>query len=433
MKPNVSPLIIPLMRQMVDDDVIFCYECYNHVCPFCEGKLNANGRYLISINKCIDVEKQQYICKKGNKSLITDIDFVDKNYCYMEEIYLKGLNISLIDYMSLEKMSEIIGDFYGHAPARQTILNNINKNYKEFITKEEKKIEKELKKANIKPSGVYHYDEQYLFVSKDLYLRLIILDNKTKMIIAEELVHNNKFNKKFVKKFIHNNLKNLPLKGIITDGVNYYPEIIDELGVEHQLCNFHKMQNLMNLVYKTLNRKKLKIKKLKEKTLKNEKKIDKTKNEQKTVKKGKIPKADKKRQQTHKKIKKLQKTIKNNKKEIKQLKKEIKYIEKNINKIKLILNSKTTKTSKKRFKKLEDTINELPHPIATFIKKLSKNFERSINHIKNKFLPNTNNLLECYIGITLPRYLKKRYKTPQGIKKRLKLSKIRWIKRNVLP
>ncbi|WP_169805401.1 hypothetical protein [Methanobrevibacter cuticularis] len=235
LKPNMSPLIVPLMIQMMDDDVIFCYERYNKICPLCEGKLNANGRYPISINKCIDVEKQQYFCKECKESFITNIDLVDKNSCYMKEISLQGLNLGSIDYISLEKMSEIIEQFYGHAPAKQTILNHIDNNYEEFITKEEEKIEKELKKANIKPSGVYHYDEQYIFISKELYLRLIILDNKTKMIIAEELVHNNKFNKKFVKKFIHTNLNNLPLKGIITDGVNYYPEIIDELGVEHQL------------------------------------------------------------------------------------------------------------------------------------------------------------------------------------------------------
>ena len=103
------------------------------------------------------------------------------------------------------------------------------------------------------------YDEQYLFIGTILYLRLIILDNKTKMIIAEDLVSGEEFSKELVKKFINSNLENLPLKGIVTDGINYYQEIIDELGVPHQRCNFHTMQNLMNLIYKILNQKKLKI------------------------------------------------------------------------------------------------------------------------------------------------------------------------------
>ncbi|WP_157082400.1 hypothetical protein [Methanobrevibacter cuticularis] len=102
LKPNMSPLIVHLMRQMMDDDVIFCYERYNKIYPFCEGKLNANG-HPISINKCIDIKKQQYLCKKCNENFITDIDLVDKNSCYMKEISLQGLNIGLIDYMSLKK------------------------------------------------------------------------------------------------------------------------------------------------------------------------------------------------------------------------------------------------------------------------------------------------------------------------------------------
>jgi len=433
LKPNMSPLIIPLMMQMMEDDVIFCYERYDKICPFCGGDLSANGHFGVSVNKCIDVEKQQYLCKDCNASLVVQPEHIDKCCCYMKETALQGLNIGLIDYISLEKMSEIIELIYGHAPARQTILNHIDNNSEEFFEKEEKKIQEELEKAGIEPSGVYHYDEQYLFVSTELYLRLSILDNKTKMIIAEELVSSKEFNKKFVKKFITSNLDDLPLKGIVTDGVNYYQEIIDELGVPHQLCNFHKMQNLMSLVYKILNRKKLKIEKLKEKIEKNKENINKTRIKQGQVKKGRIQKTDKERQKTHQKIKNLEKSTRQSKNKIKELKKEIKEIKQNIDKIKLILNSKTVKTAKKRFKKLKDEIDELPEQIAVFIKRLSKTFERTINHIKNKFLPNTNNLLECYIGITLPKYLKRKYRTLEGLKKRLRSSRIRWIKRNVLP
>ena len=50
-------------------------------------------------------------------------------------------------------------------------------------------------------------------------------------------------------------------------------------------------------------------------------------------------------------------------------------------------------------------------------KDFPKTFERSINHIKNKFLPDINNFLECYIGVTIPRCLKKIYKTLKGLKR----------------
>jgi len=433
LKPNMSSLIIPLMKQSMDDDVIFCYELYDKVCPFCGGELNANGHYEVSVNKCINVKKQQYLCKDCNESLVVEPEHIEKNCCYMKETTVQGLNIGLVDHLSYEKMSEIIEQMHGHAPTRQTVLNHVEKNEEEFLEKEEKKLKKALKKAEIKPSGVYNYDEQYLFINGKLYIRLTILDNKTKMIIASDLIPSIEFNKDFVERFLKNSFESLPLEGIVTDGVNYYQEIIDNFGVEHQLCNFHKMKNLMDLVYKILNQKKLQIEKKKEKIEKNEEKISKIKIKQGPVKNGRILSTDVKRQKFHKKIKDLEKSTRKAKAEIRELKKEIKEIEKNINKIKLIFNSKTVKTATQRFKRLEGMIDELPEQIGVFIKRLSKTFERSINHIKNDFLPNTNNLLECYFGVTLPGHFKRKFRTLKGIKRRLRLSNIRWIKRNVLP
>ena len=57
----------------MDDDVIFCYERQDRECPSCNGELNANGRYKVSINKYIDVEKQQYICKDCDESNVINL------------------------------------------------------------------------------------------------------------------------------------------------------------------------------------------------------------------------------------------------------------------------------------------------------------------------------------------------------------------------
>jgi hypothetical protein len=145
------------------------------------------------------------------------------------------------------------------------------------------------------------------------------LDNKTKLLVADTLINSCDFNKKAVENFIHSNLDGLPLKGIITDGANYYPEIIDNLGVPHQQCTFHKMQNLMNLIYKIINRNKLKIQKRKEKIEKLEKKIHKLEKNKGSVKKGRINKNDKNRIKIHEKIKKLKKEVKELKNEIKKV------------------------------------------------------------------------------------------------------------------
>ncbi|GAA5818374.1 MAG: conserved hypothetical protein [Methanobrevibacter sp. CfCl-M3] len=285
---------------------------------------------------------------------------------------------------------------------------------------------------NISPSGVYNYDEQYLFSNRDLYLRLVILDANTKMIIANDLVNSDDFNKEYVRNFLNNSLKDLPLKGMVTDGANYYPEIIDDLGVPHQICVFHKMQNLMDLHYKIINKNKLKIKRKEEKIEKLENQIKDIKTKQGTVSQGRIPKNNHKRIKTHEKIKNKQKEIKILNSEIKDCKKENKILKDDEKKISRIFKSKTIKTAKKRFNEFKENIDNLLEPTKLFIKRLEKTFERTTKHIVHKFLPNTNNIIECYFGVTLPKLGKRKYRTIEGLKRRLKLSDIRWIEKNVL-
>jgi hypothetical protein len=94
--------------------------------------------------------------------------------------------------------------------------------------------------------------------------------------------------------------------------------------------------------------------------------------------------------------------------------------------------SKASKTAQKRFNQLFDNLKDLPDEIELFIKRLSKNFQRSINHTRYKFLPSTNNLIELFYRTTLPQQLKRKYRTIKGLQTRLRLSKIRWTERNVL-
>lgn len=48
--------------------------------------------------------------------------------------------------------------------------------------------QEQIKKFNIRPSGIYCYDEQYVFVDKILYMRMTIIDAVTKLIIGERIV-----------------------------------------------------------------------------------------------------------------------------------------------------------------------------------------------------------------------------------------------------
>jgi transposase-like protein len=117
--------------------------------------------------------------------------------------------------------------------------------------------------------------------------------------------------------------------------------------------------------------------------------------------------------------------------ELKEKKAEFKDLEKYIERISNIFKCEDAKNAKKRFKMFLNSIQTLPKTIASFIKRLSKYFEKAINHITHDFLPNTNNLLERFYRFSLPKPMKKRYKTDKELELQIELQKIRWTKRNV--
>ena len=149
-------------------------------------------------------------------------------------------------------------------------------------------------------------------------------------------------------------------------------------------------------------------------------------------KKGRISKNDRKRQKYSNRIKKLNKENRSLRAEISENKLKIKELKKYTDQISLMFRSKTKKTAMNRFQKLRDKIEKLPKEIASFIKKLSQDIDSTLNHIENDCIPNTNNKLEGFYKITLPRYLKKTFRTDEGLDIRLRLNRIRWTERNVL-
>ena len=94
--------------------------------------------------------------------------------------------------------------------------------------------------------------------------------------------------------------------------------------------------------------------------------------------------------------------------------------------------SKSKETAMKRFQRLNDNIKEKPKEISLFLKKLAKDIDITLNHIINKNIPNTYNKLEGYYKITLPRYLKRKFRTDKGLNIKLRLNRIIWAERNVL-
>jgi chromosome segregation ATPase len=260
---------------------------------------------------------------------------------------------------------------------------------------------------------------------------MTIIDAANNLIINEIVVDSEDFDKYTIKKFLNGSLKDLKLKAIVTDGLQLYTSIIEALGAIQQKCVFHKMQTLMKNVSKTLRRLSRQITRYEEEIEKNQEEIIELK-EKNHGNIGRISKKDKKRQKFSKHIKKLNRRNRELRDRIRKNKLKIKELKKYTDNISLMFKSKTKKTAMKRFQKLKDKTKELPEEIASFIKKLSKDIDNTLNHITNDDIPNTNNKLEGYYKITLPRHLKRIFRTDKGLNIKLRLNRIRWTERNVL-
>jgi len=429
-----SPECVMLFDKLLKEEYKVVYHLSNKKCPFCGFKLNKNGTDEFLLNKVRELRIQKYVCKdKECKSHIRASleKFIDKHCNYTKLVRELGLILAGIDHLSYEKKAEIIELMSGAKVERSTVHFHEKELADDYLAKKEKEIAKMIEKLGIEPEGVYHYDEQVLWVSTHLKLRMTIIDAKNNLIINEEVVDSEDFDKHTIKKFLKGSLDGLKLEAIITDGHQAYPSIIEALGAIQQKCVFHKMQKLMKKVNKTIRRSNRKIKRNEEQIEKNKQKIKEFK-QKNHGKKGRINKNDKKRQKFSKRIKKLERENRELRAEIRECKSKIKELKKYVDKISLMFKSKTKETAMKRFQKLNDQIDEKPKEIASFIKNLAKDIDSTLNHITNKNIPNTNNKLEGYYKITLPRYLKRKFRTDKGLDIKLRLNRIRWTERNVL-
>lgn len=242
----------------------------------------------------------------------------------------------------------------------------------QYIYNKEQKILNQIKKLEIKPHGYQNYDEEFIKISNKIYVRLALIDAHTKMIINDELIPKDKFNKEYLEKFLKESTRGIKLNTIITDGHRSYPEIIERLGVKHQLCTFHIMQNLMIKLNPYIHKKERIIKSLTKSNETKEAKIEELKNKIPSKRRKTQKIRHKNNKKTQQKEKKLKREIDKNKEKIRKYKAQIKeYIEYK-NTIKKIFNSKSLKTAMKYYNQSYDKIEELPATIQDFIKKLSK-------------------------------------------------------------
>ena len=144
---------------------------------------------------------------------------------------------------------------------------------------------------------------------------------------------------------------------------------------------------------------------------------------------GRTPKNDTQRIKDNELKRELKKELSSYKAKIRKYKKILDEDDKLIKEISSIFKTKNYTTAKNKFKRLYDRIEELPEEFQKYLKNLSKYLEKALQHTIDNRIPRTNNLIESFYKATLPRKVKKTFKTYRGLMNRITLNNIRWIKR----
>ena len=405
----------------------------NPICRVCKEPLTCNGTKSINLNKNVEVKYQKYIHKQCEKSscISSLIKFKEKYCSYMRSICNKGLTRSLMGYTSYQNKKETIFDEYEVTIPRSTVLYHEERWNNDLIDYLESQQYRRIKEMNIRPSGVYSYDEQYVFIKKELYMRMTLIDHKNKLIMYEYIVSKDEFNDDTIRNFLETAINTQPLKAIITDGRKSYKTIIEATGAIHHRCYFHLMKNLMTPLIKHTNKLKRRNKTLEEQIYQKTMKIT-TIQQNKKKYTGCVPLKDKRTKNQIQQIKTLKKEISIHKKEIRQNNNELKKIQYDIERIKNIFTAKTHKQAKRRFNTMYNQRTQLNNHIQHFLEKIEAELEIILNHTIDEEIPATNNTVENYYRTTLPRSIKRIYKTLKGLKRVIRIARIRWIHRNVL-
>jgi len=421
-----------LLKLALSEQVNIRFIMRNTKCPVSGKHLHRNGTDDPFLNKNLYVKTQNYCHKKCNVYRSTHLYKYKKKYHnYTKEITEDGLDSDFIDYKSYySKHGHLYRQFEIMIPV-STIYSHDKKTFEEYYNHIYKLQQETLDKLNIKPSGVYSYDEQYIFINKKLYMRMTIIDCENKIIIGEQLVCFDDFDDDTIKKFLEEQLEGLPLKAIVTDGRTSYKSIIESLGAIHHRCLFHLMQNLMKPLQRKLNQLNNANNKKEEKIRTNENKIEEIKKKYKG-KTGRTSKDDKERIKDNQKRNKLENNNKELNKKIKENSDQIKELEYNKERIQNIFNVDTKKDAKRRFNTIYNSKDSLPPIIQRFLERMNKNLEILINHIEDEDIPTTNNIVENYYRTTLPGKHKRIYRTLEGAERRIKEQQLRWTHRIVL-
>ena len=402
-------------------------------CPNCGSKLHVHDTVEFKLDNSILMLKTVYKCsnEKCNCTIRPKWEnHMEYNSNYTNDLLDKSLQLGLICNVSYEKQSEIIKLFTGISIPRNKLYDYAKKNHYEFVEKENEIVDNAIKSQKIEFSNVLDYDEQYVLTNEGWMYKLMALDPVSKYIYDFKIVNPVEFDLECVVNFLKPIVEENNIKILSADGAKINKKAADELNLEFDLCGFHKMSNLMDIIKSPIRGITRKTKSLGRKIEHNLIKISKIKELRKGMSKPK--KDDIKGKKLVNDRKKYERENRQHRSKIKKYNEELKSLIDAKNAVSLCIGSKTYSGGINRYNRMIKNIDKFHQKTHSFIINLEKSLDSLLMHTKYKDAPTTNNGIELCHKHTLNGYDKRKYKTVEGIEREMNLKRIRWNKRCVL-
>ena len=402
-------------------------------CPNCGSKLHVHDTVEFELDKSILMLKTVYRCsnEKCNCTIRSKWEnHMECNSNYTNDLLDKSLQLGLICNVSYEKQSEIIKLFTGVSIPRNKLYDHAKKNHAEFVEKENEIVDNAIKSQKIEFSNVLDYDEQYVLTNDGWMYKLMALDPVSKYIYDFKIVNPVEFDLECVVNFLKPIVEENNIKILSADGAKVNKKAADELNLELDLCGFHKMSNLMDIIRSPIRGITRKTKSLGRKIEDNLIKISEIKELRRGM--GKPKKDDIKGKKLVDDRKKYERENSQHRAEIRTYNEELKSLIDAKTAVSLCIGSKTYSGGINRYNRMIKNIDKFHQKTHSFIINLEKSLDSLLMHTKYKDAPTTNNGIELCHKHTLNGYDKRKYKTVEGIEREMNLKRIRWNKRCVL-
>ena len=428
---NIDPILVMFMTIFLGITSTFLLVLNDPVCPYCNCKLHRHKKVNFLLNNTVNMKKMTYKCSNCECSHVITPKwnlFIEAGCNYTKSVKEYALELGLICNISYEKMAEIIYWAHGVKISRETLYKFRKDNFEGFVAKIRKQLSEMYEEHEIDFSDVLSFDEQYVLVMGEWVYKLTALDPNTGHVFDFCIATHDEFNAEFVYNFLKPLVDKFEIKTIVTDGAKMYPAIMKKLKVQHKLCNFHKMQNLLKRMFGKLISFNRKIKKLENEIEENIVRID----EIIELRRGKSGRAPAEEQAIVDEKNHLLRINRQKRDEIRKIKEKMDSYVYTKERVSFVLKSKAMPTADNRYDDLLENIERVPEELRAFVRNIEKDYESLLMHTNSKDIPTTNNEIELYHLTTLNGRDKRKYKTIEGVLEETLLKTFRWEKRVVL-